>query len=45
MGELHLEVYLERIRREYNCPVVSDKPKVAYRETITMPGVLHPRGH
>ena len=39
MGELHLEVYLERIRREYNCPVVADKPKVAYRETITTPGM------
>ncbi|MCX7879323.1 MAG: elongation factor G [Ignavibacteria bacterium] len=35
MGELHLEIYLERIRREYNCEVVTGKPKVAYRETIT----------
>ncbi|MGB9772084.1 MAG: elongation factor G [Candidatus Kapaibacteriota bacterium] len=35
MGELHLEIYLERIRREYNCEVVVGQPKVAYRETIT----------
>lgn len=35
MGELHLEVYLERMRREYGCPCDSGKPQVAYRETIT----------
>ncbi len=35
MGELHLEVYMERIKREYGCEVVSGKPQVAYRETIT----------
>ncbi len=35
MGELHLEIYLERIRREYNCDVFVGQPKVAYRETIT----------
>ena len=35
MGELHLEVYMERIKREYNCEVVAGKPQVAYRETIT----------
>ncbi|MDQ1330122.1 MAG: elongation factor [Thermodesulfobacteriota bacterium] len=35
MGELHLEVYIERMRREYNAEVTSGVPKVAYRETIT----------
>jgi elongation factor G len=34
MGELHLEIYIERIRREYNCEVEIGKPKVAFRETI-----------
>jgi elongation factor G len=35
MGELHLEIYIERIKREYNTEVTVGKPKVAYRETIT----------
>lgn len=35
MGELHLHVYVERIQREYKCPVVTGEPKVAYRETVT----------
>jgi elongation factor G len=35
MGELHLEVYIERIKREYNCEVNVGAPQVAYRETIT----------
>jgi elongation factor G len=35
MGELHLEIYLERIRREYGCEVEAGAPQVAYRETIT----------
>jgi elongation factor G len=35
MGELHLEIYIERIKREYNCEVVVGRPKVAFRETLT----------
>jgi elongation factor G len=35
MGELHLEIYCERIKREYNCEVVVGKPQVAFREAIT----------
>jgi elongation factor G len=35
MGELHLEVYIERMRREYGAEVTSGMPRVAYRETIT----------
>jgi len=35
MGELHLEVYIERMRREYNAEVITGMPRVAYRETIS----------
>lgn len=35
MGELHLEVYVERIRREYGAEVTTGSPRVAYREAIT----------
>lgn len=35
MGELHLEVYVERMRREYKADVSTGNPQVAYRETIT----------
>ncbi len=35
MGELHLEVYVERMKREYNALVEVGAPQVAYRETIT----------
>ena len=35
MGELHLEVYIERMRREYDAIVDTGAPQVAYRETIT----------
>ncbi len=35
MGELHLEVYLERMRREYGAQVTTSPPQVAYREALT----------
>ncbi|CUS22757.1 LAQU0S06e05336g1_1 [Lachancea quebecensis] len=37
MGELHLEIYVERMRREYNVDCVTGKPQVSYRESITLP--------
>lgn len=35
MGELHLEIYVERMKREYMVECVTGKPRVAFRETIT----------
>ncbi len=35
MGELHLEVYVERMRREYKADVNTSRPEVAYREAIS----------
>ena len=35
MGELHLEVYVERMRREFGVEVTVGRPQVAYRETLT----------
>jgi elongation factor G len=37
MGELHLEIYVERIRREYRVEVEVGPPKVSYRESATKP--------
>jgi elongation factor G len=37
MGELHLEVLLDRLRLEHGVNVLTGKPKVAYKETITRP--------
>jgi elongation factor G len=37
MGELHLEVLMERIFRDYGIRVNAGKPQVAYKETITIP--------
>jgi elongation factor G len=37
MGELHLEIIIDRLKREFGVAVVSDRPQVAYRETILAP--------
>lgn len=37
MGELHLEVLIDRMRREFNVSARVGKPQVAYKETITVP--------
>src|SRR5690606_23509909 len=37
MGQLHLEIYIERIKREYRCEVTVGEPKVAYKEMPTKP--------
>lgn len=36
MGELHLEIYVERIKREYKADVIVGAPKVNYRESPSM---------
>lgn len=40
MGELHLEIYVERMRREYNVECTTGKPQVSYRESITIPATF-----
>ncbi|KAN0137569.1 P-loop containing nucleoside triphosphate hydrolase protein [Lactarius tabidus] len=35
MGELHLEIYVERMKREYGVACTTGRPQVAFRETIT----------
>ena len=39
MGELHLEIIADRLAREYKVNCNAGRPQVAYRETITEPGV------
>lgn len=38
MGELHLDIYVERLKREYDMEVVTGEPRVNYRETISNKG-------
>lgn len=37
MGELHLEVQMERLKRKYHVDVVTEEPRIPYRETIRKP--------
>jgi len=34
VGELHLEIYVDRLKREFNVPAKVGKPQVSYRETV-----------
>jgi elongation factor G len=43
MGELHLEVLIDRMLREFNVKVNVGKPQVAYKETITTPAEIEGR--
>lgn len=37
MGELHLEILVERLRREYRVEAIIGKPQVSYRERLSVP--------
>ena len=41
MGELHLDIILDRLKREYNVQVHTGKPQVVYKETIQSSGNAH----
>jgi len=43
MGELHLEIIEDRLRRDFHVPVVSGEPLVSYRETITLQAEVNHR--
>jgi elongation factor G len=43
MGELHLEIQMERMRRKYSVNVTTEPPRIAYRETIRNNGEAHGR--
>jgi translation elongation factor EF-G len=40
MGELHLEIIVDRLKREFNVEATLGKPQIAYKETLTRPPVL-----
>ena len=41
MGELHLEILVDRLKREFKCAANTGKPMVSYCETITKPAVVN----
>ena len=41
MGELHLEIYIERMRREYNVECITGSPSVNYKETVGKRGTFN----
>ena len=43
MGELHLEILVDRMKREYNVVGNVGRPRVAYRETVTVPARVEKR--
>ena len=43
MGELHLEIIVDRLKREFNVDANVGRPQVAYRETISQPAEKRPR--
>ncbi len=43
MGELHLEIIVDRLKREFNVEASVGKPQVAYKETLTAPAEGHGR--
>ena len=45
MGELHLEILVDRMRREFNVEANVGKPQVAYRETLRSPVARHDYTH
>jgi len=43
MGELHLDIQIERMARKYGVKVETERPRIAYRETITRKAEAHGR--
>ncbi len=41
MGELHLEILVDRLKREFKCAANTGKPMVSYAETITQPALVN----
>lgn len=41
MGELHLEIYVERMKREYNVECITGSPSVNYKETVGKRGTFN----